>query len=221
MESACTRTQSASHPPSAGQPGTPQTHVPSGPQRQSARARWGGTGAFLPPVLLLIFSDTPRLIHAAGSLHCCSPLAICCSCKIAAAAAAHLGAGGTGHQGLAHVADIEGGGRLDVVPVLAGEGVLGLLLACGSHAGQEWSSSPCMQANNMLLQQPGEQHKHTQNERCGSPPFFPLEMRLFLPTAMVVVSPRRPAQTTPGGEVQNSAATTLLILAGLRLKTNA
>jgi len=38
---------------------------------------------------------------------------------------------------------------------------------------------------------------------------------------MVVVSPRRPAQTTPGGEVQNSAATTLLILAGLRLKTNA
>jgi hypothetical protein len=43
----------------------------------------------------------------------------------------HLGASGTGHQGLAHVADIEGRGRLDVVPVLAGEGILGLLLTCG------------------------------------------------------------------------------------------
>lgn len=41
----------------------------------------------------------------------------------------YLDTGGPGHQGLAHIAGVEGGGGLDVIPVLAGEGVGGLLLA--------------------------------------------------------------------------------------------
>ncbi len=54
----------------------------------------------------------------------------------------HLGTRGPGHQGLADLADIEDTGCLDVIPVLPGEGVLGLLLACTHTPAQRTDPVP-------------------------------------------------------------------------------
>lgn len=101
---------------------------------QGEREGAAGFHASLPPPASPVLHaqlQTPRPhTHADTLLLLLSlPSWLCRGCWLRVCVS-HLGARGAGDQRLAHVADIEGGGRFDVVPVLAQEGVLGLLLAC-------------------------------------------------------------------------------------------